>query len=321
MGHGFWGDFPSVWSDLEKIRGLLLDELKKGHPEVRQALTDLAGSNGKMLRAGYFVLCSGFGEMDPIKRDRFGAAIEMLHMATLIHDDVIDDSTTRRGLPTIHTQHGKRNAVLMGDYLLTLCFTLVAEYARPGNIALLSRTLNSICMSELHQSAQLFHQSTSVRQYLRKIAGKTAALFSLSCFLGGFEGTCPEALARQMARLGYDIGIAFQIIDDILDFQGDTDLLGKPVYKDLAEGIYTLPLILALQKDDGPLSFLLGQIPYSESSILKIVELVHSRGIKDARNLAGKYTQRALKTIDKLPNGETKILLAEVTKKLLYRNY
>ena len=317
----FWNDYPAIKHDLAKVNDLMLEILKKGHPVVRDVLTNLVSSNGKMLRAGFFLICSKFGDFDPDKSYKFGAAIELLHLATLIHDDVIDDSKLRRGIPTIHINHGKRNAVLMGDYLLSQCFILVSDYAKAENVRRLSHALSSLCSSELNQSAQLYRKSTSIRQYLRRIIGKTGALFSLSCYAGGLESGCQEKTILTMERIGYNIGIGFQIIDDILDFEGNKKVIGKPLNKDLQEGVFTLPLIYALENDDGRLGRLLEKFPYSEKNITKITSLVYEfNGINMAKTLAQKYTERASREIDKLPGGENRTIFSEVTKKLLSRS-
>ena len=317
----FWNDYPSIKQDLIKVNDHMLDLFHKGHPVVREALTDLAKSDGKMLRAGVFIICSKFGNLEFDKCLRLGAAIEMLHLATLIHDDVIDNSELRRGRPTIHTSHGKRNAVLMGDYLFSQCFILVSDFAKAENIRALSHALSSLCVSELNQSAQLFRKSTSVRQYLRRIIGKTAALFSISCYAGGLESGCSKIFSSIMEKAGYNIGIGFQIIDDILDFEGDKNNIGKPFNKDLKEGVFTLPLIYALEKDSGKLKRLLDKFPYSERNIKIITSLIEkSGGINRAKILAEKYTQRALREINRLPESENRIIFSEVAEKLLNRN-
>ncbi len=316
-----WDKFPAIQKDLDLIKSKMSDEFRKGHPIVRRALTDFIDNNGKMLRSGLFVICSRFGDINLDKLIKIGAAIEMLHLATLIHDDIIDDSEIRRGLPAIHKKYGKRDAVLIGDYLFSKAFVMVSEYAQDIHIKLLTRVLTSICGSELIQSSQLYRKTITIRQYLRRIIGKTASLFSLSCYIGGLESGCNNESNHILGRIGYYSGISFQIIDDILDIEGKKSLLGKPVHTDLSLGIFTMPVICAIQNDDGKLSKMLDKFPYSERKINKIIHLVKEYdGINKAREFASRYTEKAKTEIERLPNVDNKNVLSSIIQELLSRN-
>jgi heptaprenyl diphosphate synthase len=183
------------------------------------------------------------------KHYSLAACLEMLHMATLIHDDVIDESPTRRGKPTLHTNCGNRNAVLAGDFLLSRCFILAAKYTSPDNALALARVIAVICGQEIEQNSGRYIANFSMRHYFRKIMGKSATLFALSCHIGASEAKAPRGLASRLRRVGYNIGMAFQIIDDILDYAGDPEQVRKPLGNDIREGLVTLPLICALSLD------------------------------------------------------------------------
>jgi heptaprenyl diphosphate synthase len=217
-------------------------------------------------------------------------------------------------------------SVLTGDYLFLKCFQTASEYATPENIKSASKAIAAVCNSEINQTAFLYRKELNVRRYLRSIMGKTAALFTFSCFLGGSESGCSDELSKIMGKIGYNIGMAFQIVDDVLDYTGSEDVLKKPAGKDLSAGIYTLPLILAYQDSNEKVRIkikkLLGKKIFRKRSVHKLLQIVKiSGGIKAALKTAEKYTNHALKLIELLPDNEYKTIFISVTKKLLQRNY
>ena len=282
-----------------------------------------------MLRPAFLLLAARFGTAEPARMARLGAAIELMHMATLVHDDLIDGAALRRGVPTLHTSLGPRTAVLAGDTLFATCFSLVADHADAATAGSLARMVALVCDGEIAETADRFLLSTSVRRYLRRIAEKTALLFSLAFLVGARESGCPVAVAAALRRLGWCLGMAFQIIDDILDFDAGTADVGKPVASDLRQGIFTLPVVLALHADDGALVRALGERRYASRrsgrarrEISRIDALVRARGGLDgARAWARRYTERARREIARLPAGEPRDVLARVAEQLLHRAY
>ncbi len=339
----FWKDAPLLQGELETVHRTILTDFRNNAGSLEGPLRELLLSNGKMLRPGLLLLASMFGggECGPgpgaggdkgrpeagagegaSRCHRLAAAVELLHMATLVHDDIIDDTTVRRGQATLHRRYGRRTAVLIGDYLFSRSFVLAAGAADVRNARNLSQVVSRICASEIAQSTDLFRPEVTLRRYLRRIAGKTALLFALSGYSGAVESGCPQRLNATFMRIGYCIGMGFQIIDDILDFTGTPDVLGKPVGSDLKEGVFTLPLICALRRDDGALRELLGRPPYSEEAVGRIVARIgETGGLEEARRMALRYTRRAEREIDSLPDGEPKRILARTARKLLVRSY
>ena len=242
-------------------------------------------------------------------------------MATLAHDDIIDSAAFRRGVATLQAARGPRTAVLVGDWLFASCFSIVADFAAAENSRGLSQIVARICGSEVSQSADRYKVSDSVRRYLRRIAGKTAALFALSFHVGAQESGCAPELCSRLRRLGYCLGMGFQIIDDILDFEGMESITGKPTGKDLAEGVYTLPTVLALKKDDGRLRAALARRPHSRRTLSRAAMLIRERGgMEGALAMAQRYTDRSLREISRLPCGQPRAILETVAEKLLHRN-
>lgn len=318
----FWKEYTDVENDLIKVKDIMLENIKCSEKNIEAALRELIESGGKMLRPAFLILASRFGELYSDKIYNLAAVVEMLHMATLIHDDIIDDAPLRRGDETIQSKYGKNYAVFMGDYLFSKCFMLVSDGTSIENLKKISKIIARICIGEIEQFSQKFSRSVSINKYLKRIAAKTAALFSLSFYIGASESGCSEKFCKNIGKAGYNLGMAFQIIDDILDFSSDELVIGKPVGNDLKEGIFTLPLIYALQRDSGELEGILKMESYSSNDIKRIVEIVNnSGGIDMARELAKKYTEKTFKHISVLPESNNKRILLEVTEKLLIRDF
>jgi heptaprenyl diphosphate synthase len=319
----FWADFSGISNDLKKVSDIILSSVSSKNQIINDALSLLFETQGKQLRPGLLLIASQFGNIETDKALHLAAALEMLHAATLIHDDIIDDSPLRRGMPTIQAKYGKKDAVLIGDFLLSRSFLLAAEYTSPEQALHLSKVISIICTMEIEQNTSRFQFDHSIRKYFRKIMGKTALLFSLSCYVGSHEAKAPEAITGTLRRIGYNIGMAFQIIDDILDYSGNENLVRKPLGIDLKAGIVTLPLISALQNDaNGKLAALCSVQNFQTADFSGIIHMVKDLGgIERAESYAQKFTKRALQEITKLPNNNSRELLEKLTNKLLVRNY
>jgi len=316
----FWNDHPELSADLAEVRRLMSEIARRDDFPASDAMSDLVAGGGKMLRPAFLLLASRFGKPRRPDITRLAAAIELLHTATLIHDDVIDGALTRRGVPTVHARHGETVAVLSGDLLLARCFRLASESASPANARLLARLVEDICVAEVRQDFGAYDFSIGRREYLRRVAGKTALLFSLAFHAGASESKVAPRTAERLRRAGWDIGMAFQIIDDVLDFEGCEETVRKPLGRDLAEGVCTLPLILARATRGTELDALLAKPPYAEETVLRAVAIVRESGaVEAARTEAALYTARALKEIDRLPPNPARTELRAVADKLLLR--
>ncbi len=318
----FWTGHPEIESDLEEVSGTILRRAASEDPDVRAAVEHLFAAGGKMLRPGFVLLASRFGSPDRERILRVAAAVEMLHMATLVHDDIIDGAATRRGSSTLHSLRGPRLAVLTGDWLLAACVSLVSDLGTLDDARALSRVVARICGSEISQSTDRFIPHTSVRRYLRRIAGKTAALFALSFYAGSFESGCPEQLCSILRRIGYTLGMGFQIVDDILDFGGADSRLGKPTGSDLSQGVITIPAIIALRRDDGRLAAAISRRPRGRGGVARTARLIVERGgIAGARQLAAAYRERTGREIGRLPAGPARQTLADVAAAVVERTF
>ncbi len=320
----FWDDYPSIKAELEKVSALIAEAVQSNNPIVSEASAAIFSGDGKLLRPGLLLAASRFGpKYSADKTRKLAAALEILHVATLVHDDVIDDSPLRRGVPTARARYGKKDAVLIGDFLMSRCFLLAGRYTSPRNATILAWAIAALCSMELEQNSDRFHADSSVRRYLRKITGKTALLFALAGHIGAAEAKAPSAIVSRLRRAGYDIGMAFQIVDDVLDYEGDACEIGKPVGGDVAAGLVTLPLIFALEADtDGALAAAIAPGAFERGDPKRIVALVKERGgTESAGRHALIYTERARRELSALPKSEHRDLLFALTERLLVRRY
>lgn len=321
--HPMWHAYPTLETELEETLVLMEDAIHLKNKPVEQAILQMIHAGGKMLRPAYQLLFSSFGpEQDRKKATAIAAAIEMLHTATLIHDDIVDEAELRRGLSSIRSQFGNSVAVYAGDYLFVSCFKLMANYASSmKSLQMHSKSMESILNGELGQMDNRYNINLSVADYLEAISGKTAELFALSCAIGAYESGTSRKFAEQAGKIGLAIGMAFQIMDDILDYTQDQQKLGKPVLEDVKQGVYSLPLILALESDATRLRPLLekrGNLSQAEQHL--IFELVHDLGsVTRAQDFAKEYTDQALKLIKKLPATAERDQLAQLTETILSR--
>ena len=299
--------------------------MKLKNKKVESAVLDMIHAGGKLLRPAYQLLFAQFGpEQDEKKATALAASIEMLHTATLIHDDIVDDSELRRGLPTIRSTFGNDTAVYAGDYLFICCFKLLSDYSTSlRSLQLNSRSMEKILDGELGQMDDRYKLDQTVEEYLENISGKTAELFALSCSVGAFESGNSERFTKKAGMIGQNIGIAFQIMDDLLDYDAASDTLGKPVLEDVRQGVYSLPLIYAINQDNEELQHLLEKKnQLTAEDALAVQRLVHQLGgTTYAQQLASDYTDQALKDIRKLPDNyfNTKETLERLTRQILLR--
>lgn len=317
-----WNKYPDIKQELVGVLDLMKKNVKCKDKKIENSIIELIESGGKLLRPAFVLIGSKFGDNDIEKSIPTAAVIEMLHMATLVHDDVIDDSKLRRGQETIQSKYGKDYAVYIGDYLFCVCFKILATNSSLQAIKVDSRAMSKICMGEVNQLNSRFSMKLSVKDYLSRISGKTAELFSIALYLGAAESNADSKVSKELAKIGHNLGMAFQIIDDILDYEGNDKSIKKSAANDLKQGIYTIPLIYAYKNNKLAFKNILGKDFYTEDEISNIINLVEeNNGIKMAKELAEKYMQKCFKGIDKLPDNKYKSVLKEIAEWLLLRTY
>jgi heptaprenyl diphosphate synthase len=318
----FWNDYPDIKTELDEVVKIMKKSVKCREKVVEDALLSLIESGGKLLRPAFVILASKFGKNDSKDVPSLAASIEMLHMATLIHDDIIDDAKLRRGDNTIQHKFGKNFAVYVGDFLFCACFKLLSTTSSIKNIKLDTNSMSRICIGEIEQYSSKFNYNISVRQYLKRISSKTAELFALSFYTGASETGCSKLMTAKLSSIGINLGMAFQIIDDILDYTGDDLTVGKTTSNDIKQGIFTLPIIYALETGNKELKTLLSKEDFSEEDIKNIINITRDCGALDKTKALGRrYTEKAFNKINSLPDNPSKRTLIGVAGKLLSRSY
>lgn len=320
----FWKSYPEIFEELNDVKNIMKKSIKGSDAYLNNSIIPLVEQGGKMLRPAFVLLSGKFGEYNGEKIHNIAAVVEMLHLATLIHDDIIDNSKLRRGCETIQSKYGKDFAVYAGDYLFCHCFDMLSKHDYSmENLRNVSKAIKKICIGEIRQNYFRYTSKINFNKYIRIISGKTAALFSLSFMLGASEAKCDLPLVRTLGKVGYNIGMAFQIIDDLLDYTGDIEKLGKATQNDLKQGYYTLPIIFALEEDKkGELASILDSSSFEKDDIKAIFELVKKfNGIEKSKALVERYSKKAFENIKKLPDCESKMILSEVLQTLIHRKY
>lgn len=323
----FWQDYPEIQEKLKNVQKLMAARLKINNKDIQEALQNFTSRGGKMVRPALFFLFAGLAEKEEVdeeKLTKIAASLEMLHSATLIHDDIIDDSPLRRGLPSIESKFGKDVAVYTGDFVYTVYFELLIETMNGTSfLSKNAQSMKKILQGELTQMQSAFNKANTARRYLKAISGKTAELLSLSCWEGAYFAGGDKKLQYAAKKIGRSIGLAFQIYDDILNFTVGLDEENKPILTDFRQGIYTLPLLLAKEVDEQAIApYLEHPEKLSREECLDLAQLVNELGgIAGALLVASRLTDLALNEIRKLPESRNRDILEEATQILLKRNY
>jgi len=306
-------------NSLNKVREEL-DFLLKSSPEIIRAQTEhLSKTSGKFIRAVSLLACAEDGE-GLISPDavRLAVSIELLHLATLVHDDVIDDSSVRRGIPTLHREFGKKPAVICGDYLFCLALKTAYGVSRKEEYFGydIPDYMSRICLGELMQDVNNRNFNLNERKYLRIISGKTAALFEAGFHAGAM--LCDEAKeqVKLYSRLGHFVGMIFQLTDDCIDYESSEEEAKKPVTLDFEQGVITLPLIYAFRKNPGLKQRALeGNISKEEIK----VAVNDAGGVEYTRFVSKKYYDKARQIINRLnAHNDKKARLTAILDKAYY---
>ncbi len=296
--------YVPVAAELEQVENILLDELRSDHPFVDQLVKHGFRLGGKRLRPALLLLagqaCGALQQEHLV----LGAVVELIHTATLIHDDVLDEATIRRHLDTINARWDNEASVLLGDYLFARSICLASTIEDFFAIKVLSATAKVMCEGELRQIENRGNYNLREDQYLSIIGNKTAELMACSCRLGAYYAGANYDCLEALRRYGYNLGMAFQIADDLLDLLGEENTVGKSLGTDLLKQKATLPLIRLLdQASPGEKKEILGVLSASGNHRLEMLEqwFDQSNAISYARNQALSFTRLAVKELGALP--------------------
>jgi heptaprenyl diphosphate synthase len=285
-----------IAAELQEFEQRLYDSIAADLGPMASAMEHIVRAGGKRLRPALVILSGRLGEADRDEIFNLAMGIEFIHTATLVHDDLIDDSPTRRGIRTIHEALGPNPAIIIGDYYFAKGAHLLSSLGEPAIDAAISQAVMTICMGELMQMTTRHDYEQSLDDYYRKIEHKTATLLSTCCYAGGMvSGIAPEGV-ESLRRFGFNLGMAFQIADDVLDYVATTAEMGKPVGADLRQGTVTLPLMLALHDGDtaAQLRAILDKNRLDDADYDAVVFLVRgSTAIDRAEQHAQQFADRA----------------------------
>lgn len=288
------------------------EDLSRREP-LSGILAYVLGAPGKRLRPRMVLACGFLGNDFEARRDRLcriGALIEMVHCASLIHDDIIDDSSLRRGKRTVQSKYGKDMAVYTGDYILGKVLYYLMEMGAADSGMILGRCVQDMCAGELNQHSHRFDCQVSKEQYLASINGKTAALFRAACSIGALEGGCGGEGQRKAGDMGENIGMFFQIRDDLMDFQAGEQWDGKPACQDFFQGIYTLPVVRALEYPltEGRMRSLIRESRQGQTGEAVLRErlnrlIFEAGGVRYATSCMEKYKKNVFNLLKEMPEG------------------
>lgn len=311
-------------ADMTAVDGVIRRKLASDVVLVNQISNYIVGSGGKRLRPMLVLLASGHFSASPEKSRELAAVIEFIHTATLLHDDIVDESTMRRGKQTANAVFGNAASVLVGDFLYSRSFQMMVEVGSMQVMQVMAEATNIIAEGEVLQLLNVGDPDTDEESYLRVVRYKTAKLFEAAARVGAILGGACQADERALADYGMHLGTAFQIIDDVLDYSGNTSETGKNIGGDLAEGKPTLPLIYALRNgDDEARRIIRDAIEVGNiENMNPVIAAIESTGAVDyARNTAVREAETARTTIAGLKNSVYKDALLQLCLFAVERRY
>lgn len=296
-----WDKHPFVKEEMSALEEYLLEKFPQEGGFLNEASKRIISSGGKRFRPVLAVLCGMFGDYSREKVFPVAAAIETLHTATLVHDDIIDNAETRRGQPSVAAKHGINLAVYTGDYLLVKSLLLLSEAGLPTEkLREVARALQMVCVGEVEQYLGR-HKIPTPRQYLKRIMRKTGILLSASCALGAFSTGCSDEEVKLLGRFGMYFGAAFQIRDDLLDIEATGARIGKPVINDIREGIVTIPAIFAARREAAVRRQLEDFLDGTGEARSIISSILAAGGAEEARQLKERYVGKSLELLKSFP--------------------
>jgi octaprenyl-diphosphate synthase len=314
--------FAPIVSDLEEVERILAEKLSSPRPSVARLVSHLRNYRGKRLRPALLLLTArACGRVTPAHHT-LAAVVEMIHTATLVHDDVLDEAAVRRHVSTVNAGWGNQNSILLGDFLFTHAFHLASSVDADA-CRVIGAATNRVCEGELQQGVDRGNLTLNEEQYFDIIDGKTAELTSCCCQLGAvYSGVCDEAV-ECLARYGRFLGIAFQIADDLLDLVGEERITGKSLGTDVEQQKLTLPLIRLLEGASAEMASRLQQILSSPGNHKRATlrpYLEECDALDYAQNKAEEFAARARAELGCLPSSPCRAILEMLTERVVHRS-
>jgi geranylgeranyl pyrophosphate synthase len=314
--------YHPIREDLDRVKAEISSISSVKFDWLSAQLEHVIRSVGKGIRPALTLLCGKFYNYNLNRLIPMAVSVELMHTSTLVHDDAIDKSPVRRGLPTINAMWGEDIAILMGDYLFAKAGEYASDTGEPRAVKLFSQTLAIISSGEINQFLSAFKVDQTREAYFKRIGGKTASLFALATESGGILSGAPDESVNILRDYGYNLGIAFQIVDDVLDFTGTEETLGKPVGSDLIQGTLTLPAMLLLEQspgEDNPVTRAMATKKASDFAEV-ITRITGSAIVDECYRIAREYCEKACRGLERLPDRAEKQSLFKLAEYILARD-
>lgn len=309
--------------DLQQIEDQLAVSVSSDQPMIHTAGMELLKAGGKRIRPVFVLLSAQFGTYNINHVKKPAAALELIHMASLVHDDVVDDADMRRGRQTVKAKYDSKIAMYTGDYIFASALKLMTDIEIPRAHQILAQGMKEMCLGEIEQINEQFDTNQNIRKYFKRIKRKTALLIALSCQLGAITSKADVSLQKMLYEFGYCVGMAFQITDDILDFTASEKQLGKPAGSDLKQGNITLPALFTICEYPEVKEKLNLYYQNKDSELLaEILKDIKSLGgIEYASRISEKYLNRAKKAARSLPDTDARDSLLKVADYIAGRKF
>lgn len=290
-------------------------------PWLAEPLAYVLESSGKRVRPGITLLAGKFFQYNIDTLVPMATSIELFHNATLVHDDAVDNAMLRRGKTAVNSLWGDGVAVLLGDYLFSLAADLVSSIGNFRVMSMFARTLTEISGGQLRETFSAYGWSQNRESYYEQIYSKTASLFAAATGTGAVLSDAPEEAVSALTSYGKNLGMAFQVIDDILDFIGDEGELGKPVGSDLLQGTLTLPVILLMeQRPQDNIQQMLAEKPGDQEEVARVIEMVRNSSIlEECYQIAGGFSSQACRDLEALPENASRGSLIDLADYVIER--
>lgn len=306
--------YSDLKADIDIIEKELEVALNSSSHLINDASLHLLQAGGKRIRPVFVLISAKFGQYNIDQVKNIAVPLELIHSASLVHDDVIDDSDLRRGRHTVKAQWNNRVAMYTGDFIFARALEYVTSIENPRVHQILAKTMVEICNGEVIQIEDKFRNNQNIKDYFRRIKRKTALLIESSCELGAVVSGLDDKNVRHLKQFGYFVGMSYQIVDDILDFTATDKELGKPAGSDLLQGNITLPILLL--KDHPTISKFIESAANGDVTEQQRLEMLHivrkSDAIKQSISISNHYLRKALKEVDALPNHPMKKKLRDI---------
>nr|WP_231620282.1 polyprenyl synthetase family protein [Fictibacillus sp. 26RED30] len=308
---------------MQQIEDQLVESVRSDQTQIHTAGAELLKAGGKRIRPVFVLLSAQFGTYNIQQVKKPAAALELIHMASLVHDDVVDDADMRRGRKTVKAKYDNKIAMYTGDFIFASALKLMTEIEIPRAHQILAQGMKEMCLGEIEQINEQYDTDQNIRRYFKRIKRKTALLIALSCQLGAITSKADVSLQKKLYDFGFSVGMAFQITDDILDFTASEKQLGKPAGSDLKQGNLTLPVLYTIYQYPNMKEKL--DAYYETKEPAQLAELLKDikelGGIDYATKISDKYLKRAKLAAESLPETDARDSLLKVADYIAGRKF